>query len=243
MPCYHACPIEQVMRRPSLVVIIEGYADIGLQRFFGTHRLDRHCRFGFADACISLIENGAVQAFLAAEMIVDHALAGVGALGDLVDPRAAQAFVGELLARDVEDVGLGISGTSAARLLRCGRDGQRLSVPGRLAKDLVLSVSAINGASIVRRSRAINLQHFLGPAVCHTVANPGTLCFQRVLVRDAVPRYPVSRRNSHNNGNLPGISAFTHTIATPNTSKPAGQSAKFPCSLTGNFAAGYGNSR
>ena len=40
-------------------------------------------------------------------MIVDHALAGVGPLGDLVDPRAAEALVGEFLGRDGKDVRAG----------------------------------------------------------------------------------------------------------------------------------------
>jgi len=40
-------------------------------------------------------------------MIIDHPLAGVGAFGDLIDPRAAQPFVGKFLAGDVKDIGLG----------------------------------------------------------------------------------------------------------------------------------------
>ena len=72
-----------------------------------------------ADAAVGLFEHGQVQAFLAAEVVIDHALAGAHGRGDLVDARTGQALLGELARRDLEDVGhraLGIVG--ARHLLR-----------------------------------------------------------------------------------------------------------------------------
>src|SRR5260370_336095 len=66
--------------------------------------------FGAADARVGLLEHGEVEPLLAAEIIVDHALAGARALGDGVDPRAAIAFPREFARGDFEDIALGALG-------------------------------------------------------------------------------------------------------------------------------------
>ena len=54
-----------------------------------------------------LEKDGAVENFLAAEIVVDHPLGCAGALGDLVDPPAAVAALRELLGRYLDDLGAG----------------------------------------------------------------------------------------------------------------------------------------
>jgi hypothetical protein len=71
--------------------------------------IDVEVTLDIANSAISLFENRDVESFLAAEVVIDHPLAGARARGDFVDARAAQALVRELLGRDGDDV--------AARLL------------------------------------------------------------------------------------------------------------------------------
>ncbi len=53
---------------------------------------------------VGFFEHRLVQAFLALEVVINHALRGARALGDLIDARAAQAVDGEFLGGDREDV-------------------------------------------------------------------------------------------------------------------------------------------
>src|ERR1700730_6921514 len=89
------------------VLVVEGEGDQGGERFFGRQALEIERGFGAADARVGLLEHGEVEPLLAAEIIVDHALAGARALGDGVDPRAAIALLGEFPRCDIDDVALG----------------------------------------------------------------------------------------------------------------------------------------
>ena len=59
------------------------------------------------DVAISLLQRRQVQAFLAAEVIVDHPLVGAHPRGDGIDTRAAQAVLGEFLAGGRKDLPAG----------------------------------------------------------------------------------------------------------------------------------------
>src|SRR5580692_12154948 len=50
-------------------------------------------------------QNRPIEAVLVAEIIVKHALAGVGARRDPVDPRARQPPLGEFRGGDLDDIG------------------------------------------------------------------------------------------------------------------------------------------
>ncbi len=86
-------------------LVIEGEADQLAQRRLGLQVVEVERGLDAADAPVGFFEHGHVQAFLAREVVIDHALAGVRERGDLVDARAAQALVGELLGRHFDDVG------------------------------------------------------------------------------------------------------------------------------------------
>ncbi|KAH2776421.1 hypothetical protein KXW38_000370 [Aspergillus fumigatus] len=56
-----------------------------------------------ADLLIGALENGKIERFLVADMVVKHALVGAGLLGDAVDPRAADPMGGKFLLGSLED--------------------------------------------------------------------------------------------------------------------------------------------
>jgi hypothetical protein len=70
-------------------------------------------------ALVRLLQHREVQALLAAEVVVDHPLAGLRERGDLVDARTGQPLLAELRGGDLQDVGLGaLRIVGAGRLLR-----------------------------------------------------------------------------------------------------------------------------
>src|SRR5436305_214756 len=87
-----------------LLVPVEREGDELLQRPLGRQMIDVEIALDVADTAVSLFEHGDVEAFLAAEVVIDHPLAGARAGGDLVDARATQPLGGELLGRDSDDV-------------------------------------------------------------------------------------------------------------------------------------------
>ena len=56
-----------------------------------------------------------IEPLLVAEIVVDHALAGARACGDLVDPGAGEPVLSELLRRDLEDVARALPGPAHGR--------------------------------------------------------------------------------------------------------------------------------
>src|SRR5688572_15046432 len=87
-----------------LGVVIEGVADVLLQRLFGAHRLIVGRGLARADLRVRLLEHRTIQLLLAAEVVIDHPLRRVDLVGYLVDASARESLVGELLGSDVEDV-------------------------------------------------------------------------------------------------------------------------------------------
>ncbi len=69
-----------------------------------------------ADAAVGRLQDSDVEALLAAEIVVDHSLAGLGAGGDVVHARTAEPLAGKLLRRDLYDVALGALGIWAATI-------------------------------------------------------------------------------------------------------------------------------
>ena len=87
-----------------LGVVVEGVPDVLPQRLVGRHRFEVRRGLARADLRVRLLEHGAIQLLLAAEVVVDHPLRRIGLVGDLVDARAGQPLVGELLRGNLEDV-------------------------------------------------------------------------------------------------------------------------------------------
>ena len=88
-------------------LVVVGEAHQGAQGGFGRQVFQLQVGLNAADARIGFLQHPDVQAFLAAEVVVDHPLAGAGEGGDLVDPGAGQALAGELGGGHLEDVGHG----------------------------------------------------------------------------------------------------------------------------------------
>src|SRR5579863_7690745 len=61
-------------------------------------------RLDLTHATIAFLQHGAEEAFLVAEIVVQHALAGVRPRRDFVDARPVVSVGGELLGRDFDDV-------------------------------------------------------------------------------------------------------------------------------------------
>ena len=87
-----------------LGVVVEGVPDVLLQRLVGAHRLVVRRGLARADLGVRLLEHRAIQLLFAAEVVVDHPLRRIDLVGDLVDTRAGESLVGELLRGDIEDI-------------------------------------------------------------------------------------------------------------------------------------------
>jgi len=92
------------------VVVVERRTDELAQGFVGGQCIHVETGFERPDVLVATSEHGAVESFLAAEVVVDHPLDGVGARGDFIDACTAQALPGELLGGDREYVGSGTVG-------------------------------------------------------------------------------------------------------------------------------------
>ena len=80
------------------LVVVEGQLGEPADRGDGVEVVDVDRLLGGADVRVGALEHGHEQPLLAAEVVVDHPLRGAGALGDLVDARAGEPVLGELLA-------------------------------------------------------------------------------------------------------------------------------------------------
>src|SRR3990172_4336075 len=92
------------------ILVVESEANECAQGLFWRLMLQVQGGFDASDLAVCLLENGNVQTFLAAEIIVDHALAGLGAGRNIVDARTAEAHTGKLLGRNFNYVALGSVG-------------------------------------------------------------------------------------------------------------------------------------
>ena len=97
-----------------------------LESLLGVLVLKVQAALDTAHVAISRFQHGNVEAFLAAKIVIDHALAGLGPRGNIVHAGAAEAFAGELRGRNFDDVALGPLGVVdplAARFSDCERLG------------------------------------------------------------------------------------------------------------------------
>jgi len=118
-------PREACWNPPSLAR--EGFVHLSfaeqlggtLDAHFGAHHalvlLELEPALLAADAFVGALQNGQEEAFLAVEVVVDEPLVEPGALGDAVHARAAQAMLGKLGQRGIEDVLLRAVGVARAR--------------------------------------------------------------------------------------------------------------------------------
>src|SRR6185437_5768176 len=98
------------------VIVIEGRGDQRGERLLGRLVLQIERRLLPADRRVGGLQHREVEPLLAAEVVVDHALAGARAIGDRVDPSAAEATLRELHRGDLEDVALNALGIVLALL-------------------------------------------------------------------------------------------------------------------------------
>ncbi len=109
------------------ILVVEGEADEGAQRRFRLDMIEIKRRLDLADAAVGVFEHLDEQAFLVAEIVIDHPLAGAGARRDVVDARATEALVRELIGCDVEDVAAGSLGVLTPPLDGRGRAAPMIS--------------------------------------------------------------------------------------------------------------------
>ena len=95
--------------------------------------VDLQALLGLADAAVGVLQHGQVELLFAAEVVVDHPLGGAGALGDLVDPGARVALLGEHRGGDLEQLGAGAFGVAQRLGARLGGHDRRATAPAARA--------------------------------------------------------------------------------------------------------------
>ena len=105
-----------------LVEIIQREVDQPLHRLARRQRGEIEFALQRTDLGIGRLQRGAVEIVLAAEIIVDELLVGLGAAGDLVDARAFQPLRRELDARGRQDRGARGFRVAPVPALRFGKD-------------------------------------------------------------------------------------------------------------------------
>ena len=83
----------------------------------GLHRVEAELALCRPDVEVGVLDYRTEQPLLVAEIVVDHALVGLRAFGDGVDPRTGEAELRELLPCGIEDAHPGGVGVALARLL------------------------------------------------------------------------------------------------------------------------------
>ena len=154
------------------------------------------CALALAHLPVGVLERAEIEPLLVAEIVVDHPLAGAGAGGDLVDPRAGQAVERELLRGDLEDVLPRPLGILRARRRRAAFAARP---PGFIAR--ILSRSSPRGRRLTkltssyivcRRARSGHLSWPAGRKQERFRAEAGTACAReesraRILVQPGSP--------------------------------------------------------
>ena len=104
--------------------VVEGEADELLHRPRRRQLAEVQRRLALADLAVGVEQHAGVERLLVADVVIEHALVGAGALGDAVDAGAVEAVLDELLARGDQDVALGAVGVArAAAAARLGVGG------------------------------------------------------------------------------------------------------------------------
>lgn len=89
------------------VVVLEGEFDQAAQCVSGAEVIKVELDLAAAHHAVGLFQTTQVQAVLVVEIIVDHALGGIGLGGDLVDPGTGQTIVCKFAHGDFNDVAFG----------------------------------------------------------------------------------------------------------------------------------------
>ena len=108
-------------------VVVEGQLGEPAHRHDRVDVVDLQLLLGLADAAVGVLQHGQVELLLAAEVVVDHPLGGAGALGDLVDPGARVARLGEDLGGDGQQLGARALGIALQLRSRLGGHDRQLT--------------------------------------------------------------------------------------------------------------------
>lgn len=98
------------------VVVVEAELHQLLHRLGRRQRAQPQGALDTADVAVELLQHGLVELLLAAEVVIDHPLRGMRALGDGVHPRTREALGDELVDGGAEDVLAGFLGIVLASL-------------------------------------------------------------------------------------------------------------------------------
>ncbi|MCY1176238.1 hypothetical protein D9M73_165020 [compost metagenome] len=102
------------------VMVIEGELHQPPNRLDGRQFSQVQPVFGIADIAVELLQHLDVELFLTAEVVIDHALGRVDALGDGIDASPGKPLLNELDNRLLQDVLAGFFRIVLATLARFG---------------------------------------------------------------------------------------------------------------------------
>jgi hypothetical protein len=112
----HVLAVEEGEELGVREVVAPGEDDQALDRAQRRERFEMQLALGGADVGVGLLEDGEEQLVLALEVVVDELAVDAGALGDRLDPRAAEAVRGELDVAAARILLLGAVGVARADL-------------------------------------------------------------------------------------------------------------------------------
>ena len=107
-----------------VVVVVVGVGDQRAQRLHWLLPLQVQICFNIADMAVRLLQCGKIQAFFATKIVVNHAFAGLGGVGNGVNAGPGQAFFAKLLLGHGQDAGFSAFGVIGAGR-RCHTQGGR----------------------------------------------------------------------------------------------------------------------
>ena len=107
---------RQQARKPRIgEKVPEGEADEAVHGLDRGVLAERQFALAAPDLLIGVEQHGAVERLLVAEVVVEQPLVGLGARGDGIDAGAVEALLAELVARRLQDRGLGALGVAWSR--------------------------------------------------------------------------------------------------------------------------------
>ena len=119
----HVLAVEQRQEFRVREVVAPSEDDQALDRLHRSQGFEMQFALGSADVGVGLLEDGEEQLVLALEVVVDELLVDAGALGDRLDPGAAEAVGRELGRRRGEDFLLRAIGVARADFYDVGGAG------------------------------------------------------------------------------------------------------------------------
>ena len=134
-----------------LVVVIESEFHQPANRLTRLQGSEVHAGFGVADIAVELLQHLDVQLLLAAEVVIDHALGGVDALGDGVHAGAGQALLNKLDNGFLENILAGLFRIVLTTLARCVWHRGEIGTRGHGALTAIVVQAPIMGRGARRR--------------------------------------------------------------------------------------------